>query len=115
MIYIHFDTSLDGKSLICEVSGHAGQNEIGKDIVCSASSILAYTLAQAITDMQVAKRLRKKPTIFLNQGKAKIVCKPLKANFDEAAHAFLIIQRGYELLAENYPQYVTLTKFGRDI
>lgn len=110
LINIFFDTSEDGKSLILDVSGHAGQNEYGKDIICSASSILAFTLAQNVSDMQKEKKLRKKPTIVLKDGKATIVCKPLKEHMAEAFNLYITIRKGYMLLAENYPEYVSLDK-----
>ena len=112
MITIKFNTSEDGKALILEVSGHAGQNDIGKDIICSASSILAYTVAQNASDMHKANKLRKKPTINFESGSAKIIVKPLNDYFDEALHTFYVAETGYRLLAYNYPQYVQLKQFG---
>ena len=34
------------------IEGHADQAEYGKDIVCSACSILAYTVAQFVKDAE---------------------------------------------------------------
>jgi len=110
MIKISFTTSDDGKNLICDVSGHANQNEYGKDIVCSASSILAFTLAQNVSDMHKEGKLRKRPTIELKEGKGKIVCKPKKDFWAEAINLFISFKVGYELLAANYPEFVQFEK-----
>ena len=113
MVTVNFCISEDGKSLILNVTGHAGQNDIGKDIVCSATSILAYTVAQVACDMYRCKKLKKKPTIEMESGNANIVVKPIKDNFDEALHTFYVAETGYRLLAHNYPQYVQLNGFDR--
>ena len=110
MIKILFKKSQDGKSFICEISGHAGQNETGMDIICSASSILAFTLAQNVVDSNKEGKLSKKPTIELKEGWAKIVAKPKKDYVAEILNEFISIKRGYELLAINYPQYVQFDK-----
>lgn len=108
MLTARIELTDNGDSISLVMKGHAGQNDIGKDIICSASSILAYTLAQNVSDMHTVKKLRKKPTVDMKSGNAKIVCKPKKEYFDEALHTYMVIGRGLELLAHNYPQYVQL-------
>lgn len=66
------------------LSGHAGFAEKGKDIVCAAASILAYTLICG------GARYRELP-----EGGMHIT--------GEAA-ALALIAGGYRLLSENYPQ-----------
>ena len=41
-------TRTEDKTFLFKIDGHAGQNDKGHDIVCSAASILAYTLAQTM-------------------------------------------------------------------
>ena len=98
--------------MILTVKGHAGQAEIGKDLVCASVSILIYTMAQVMDTMHRGGKLKKKPTIRLDAGDAVVVCKPNKAYYKEAFHAFSVVQEGYVLLARDYPQYVELKKFG---
>ena len=90
------------------VIGHAGQAEIGQDIVCASASILTYTMAQIIKDMGETGRLENK-LIRLKEGYATItcVCKDYEAYY-EALSALNVAQVGYSLLAHNYPQYVEL-------
>lgn len=102
----------EGKFLSLCIEGHAGQAEKGKDIVCSAASILAYTVAQTITQMHKQGWLKKKPHINLKEGKGLITCIPNEGYFDECLMAFFVAEVGYTLLANNYPQFVEVKMFG---
>ena len=113
MIQARFEKSDDGKTLILTVKGHAGQADVGQDIVCASASILAYMVAQVVKTMHDEGKLKKKPNIRLESGDAVITCKPTKQFYAEALHTFSVAQVGYDLLHHNYPQYVQLTKFGR--
>lgn len=110
MIQVRFEK--DGKNIILTVKGHSEQAEMGQDIVCSAASILAYTVAQMVADMGEGGKLKKKPHIRLDSGDSAITCKPTKQYYNEALHTYTVAQTGYELLAHTYPEYVRLTKFG---
>lgn len=104
--------SAEETDITLKIKGHAGHDEFGKDIVCSASSILAYTLAQTLEDMYLADMLRKKPQIDLKSGDATIVCSPKKKSYMKAIQCYKVVQNGFRLLALNYPQYVALRVFG---
>ena len=114
MVNVKFDITDDGKTLILTVSGHAGAGNKGEDTVCAASSILAYTVAQEVRDLQERKKLRKKPNIRLAEGDCTITCKPVKGAFIEALHTFKVAQTGYRLLAHNFPDNVRITTFAKD-
>lgn len=110
MIQVRFEK--DGKNIILTVQGHSEQAEVGQDIVCSAASILAYTVAQMVADMGEGGKLKKKPHIRLDSGDSAITCKPTKQYYNEALHTYTVAQTGYELLAHTYPDYVRVIKFG---
>ena len=110
MIQARFEK--DGKNIIMTVRGHAGQAESGQDIVCSAASILAYTVAQMVSKMRDDGKLKKAPTIRMESGDTAITCKPTKQYFTEALHTYTVAQTGYELLAHSYGDYVRVVKFG---
>ena len=110
MIQVRFEK--DGKNIILTVQGHSEQAEMGQDIVCSAASILAYTVAKMVTDMGESGKLKKKPHIRMESGDSAVTCKPTKQYFNEALHTYTVAQTGYELLAHTYPEYVRVTKFG---
>lgn len=110
MIQVKFSKSENGKSIILEVKGHAGQAPIGQDIVCSSASILAYTVAQAVLNMSEQGKLKKKPTIRLESGDAVIVCKPNRDTFNEALQIFSFAEVGYTLLGDKYPEYMSVKR-----
>ena len=112
MVNAEFFTNKESGSITLKLSGHAGQAEHGKDIVCAAASILAYTVAQTLQFMYEQGDLQKKPHIKLAEGDTIIVAKPKPETYAEALHTFFVAQVGYHLLAHNYPQYVTLSSFG---
>ena len=104
MIEVFYDIENHGRTLThrLTVSGHAGYAEKGKDIVCSAVSILTYTLANKL-DEDRAEGL----SADLSEGRSIIEC--------EAPAKDLIIRNdfrqtllGLELLEESYPQYVSI-------
>lgn len=109
MIKVEFKLSEDKQNLILKMSGHAGQAENGRDLVCASASILAYQMAQVVSDMYAMKKLRKKPTVRLGAGEAIIVAKPLKSTFNEITYAYLINQTGFKVLAHNFPEFVSLS------
>ena len=112
MVKAEFFTNKESGSITLKLSGHAGQAEKGQDIVCSAASILAYTVAQTLQFMYEQGDMQKKPHIKLAEGDTIIVAKPKPETYAEALHTFFVAQVGYHLLAHNYPQYVTLSSFG---
>ena len=105
-------TRTEDKTLLFKVDGHAGQDDSGHDIVCSAASILAYTLAQTMRYIDGQKGFEAKPVIHLNEGKATILVRPKEKYEGEVLQTFFTIEVGFSLLAHNYPQYVELKMFG---
>ena len=91
------------------IKGHAGQADIGHDIVCASASILAYTVAQIVKAMEHHGDLKGKPIIELGSGDATIALRAKNDDiFAEACHTIFVAQTGYTLLEHNYPQYVRL-------
>lgn len=115
MITAKFRTKKFRKILIFDAIGHAGHDVEGKDIVCASASMLAWTLAQCITDMFNDGKLLKKPSMSIEDGKAYIVCKPKEEYYAEALHTYHIAQVGYNLLAHNYPDCVQMIPFGKGV
>ena len=112
MIKAKFIHEKDIGVIALKVEGHAGQDNKGKDIVCSAASILTYTIAQYLQYVQAQGGLQKEPHIELNDGDAIIMAKPTEEYEGEVLNAFFVVEVGFSLLAQNYPQYVELTMFG---
>lgn len=94
------------------MTGHAGYAEQGKDIVCSAASILFYTACETV-NMVGDEAFEDKPTFNINDSDngvtAYIKCKP-KEDFTAVLDTiYQTIYNGYKLLAEVYPNNVSLT------
>lgn len=112
MIQVSF-TRTEDKTLLFKIDGHAGQDNSGHDIVCSAASILAYTLAQTMRYIEEQDGFELRPIIQLNEGKAIVLVRPKEKYEGEVMQSFFTIEVGYSLLAQNYPQYVELKPFGQ--
>lgn len=91
------------------LNGHADFAENGFDTICASASILAYTLAQFVSNADKAGVLKKRPTIKLTEGYSKIECYPKDEVAEgELMRAFLFTQLGFQLLTANYSEYVNL-------
>lgn len=112
MITASFATNQESGSITLKIKGHADAAESGKDIICSAATILAYTVAQTLQFMYEQGELQKKPRIKLTEGDTIIVAKPKPEGYAEVLHTFFVAQVGYHLLSHNYPQHVELHSFG---
>ena len=110
MVKARFELA-DKGTLVLTLSGHAGAAPAGVDTVCAAASMLAYTVAQEVLEMQGKGKLRKKATVKLDRGEALITCKPKKNAWSEALHLYKVAQTGYRLLAANFPQNVQVKTF----
>ena len=112
MLKVTFEEK-DG-TLSLKVKGHAGQADVGHDIVCSSCSILAYTVAQIVKDYASEGKLKSDPTIKLESGDGEIICEPNRKAYSELQYAYCVAKVGYILLAHNYPQFVDLKVFGAE-
>ena len=110
MVKVVFHAEGDKISLVAK--GHAGQSTEGRDIVCSACSILAYTVAQIILCEAKNGAMKSNPVIRMEKGDAEILCEPVESMYNEILHTFYVAEVGYTLLAHDYPQNVELTVFG---
>lgn len=97
-----FDTTLT-----LRVVGHAGQSEKGSDIICASVSILVYAVAECVERMYEKDKLKGAPEVDLKEGNAEIVMNVKSKHFNEALHKFEVAIAGFELLSENYPDYIT--------
>ena len=87
------------------VTGHAGSAEPGHDLVCASASILAYTLAANVANMADNGQVRQ-PFIKNQEGDAEICCTPRHNLKASVTLVFDSICVGFELLANNYPEYI---------
>ena len=93
------------KTMELSVSGHAGHGKKGKDIVCSAVSILFYTLGEAL--WQSASMLYEEPLVKEEDGDGYIVCHPKEEYEGNIARTYWTVLVGFQMIAEQYPKNVT--------
>ena len=110
MLKVSFEK--DEMELTLRVVGHAGQADIGHDIVCSACSILAYTVAQLVNTADSVGDLKCPPEIKLESGDAVISCIPTNETYCTILSIYMYAEVGYKLLANSFPQFVDLKQFG---
>lgn len=93
------------------VKGHAGSDEPGKDLVCASASILAYTLAANVANLEEQGAVRDM-TAELREGDTEIACTPNRRNRAVITLIFDTVCAGFELLAKQYPQYISYEIIG---
>lgn len=94
------------------IEGHANFADLGKDIVCSACSILAFTLIDTID--KLTKHYEILEVHAPEKGKMVIKIHTLKEDttlndkmlFTLIDTVFMTTANGYELLAKEYPNHV---------
>ena len=100
------------KELELSITGHAGAAEKGKDIVCSAVSILFYTLAQAVSDSE--NMLMEAPVIEIEDGNGSVSCKPKEVFLATMQRTYWTVLTGIELLSQEYKEYINFTVEGQE-
>lgn len=75
MVRVEF--SRCGGTYVLRMTGHAGQADVGHDVVCAAATILCYTAAQTALDLYEQGKLRKRPRVDVDRGDATVtLCSP---------------------------------------
>ena len=109
MIKVKYTYDRDKRECSLLVEGHAGQADIGQDIICSSASILAYTIAQIVKVMDEHGDFAEPPTLDLDRGDATIVCRAKDDDlYAQLSQSFFTVNIGYLLLQHNYPQFVEI-------
>lgn len=102
MININFDPN----TFTLDIDGHAEHGKKGEDIVCSAISILFYTLADSLNN---CRDMLKEDMVFDNDdGKGHLSCKPKEEYEANISLIYWTILNGFQLVAETYKKNVIL-------
>ena len=88
------------------VKGHAHSAEYGHDLVCAAASVLAHTIAAAISNLSADKKVHR-PVIQLNNGDAEVSCTPYNKYKASVTLMFDTVCGGFELLARDFPDNIS--------
>jgi uncharacterized protein YsxB (DUF464 family) len=98
----------DRKENKITVEGHAYSGEPGHDLICAAASVLIYTIAASVSNMQEREHVSD-AVINLESGNGLVSCEPYEQFKGAITLIFDSICAGYELLAANYPSNVSYT------
>ena len=98
------------KNFTLDIKGHAEHGKKGEDIVCSAISILFYTLAESLNN---CKDMLQEDMVFSDEDRnGHLSCKP-KAEYEaNVSLIYWTILNGFQLVAENYKKFVKLKVVG---
>ena len=94
-----------GREITLTAAGHAGYRD-GEDIVCSAVSILGFTLMNRLERFSMGDRL----DVFYEPGRLEVTARPEETDRERIEGVFETILTGYDLLAQSYPAHVTLER-----
>lgn len=101
------EITFNPEELDLKLSGHAETAEKGHDLVCSATSILFYTLCEGITKLR--EMLKEDSIIEMGEeGSGHISCKPTDEGRASIEMVYWSILNGFNLLAESYPDAITV-------
>lgn len=93
------------------VTGHAHSDEYGRDLICSAASILTLTLGANVEHMYDSGCVDE-PVMKLEEGNAEISCKAVDAYRDSVRQTFMSVCVGFEILASKWPDYISYSVRG---
>ena len=96
---------------VLSVEGHAYSGEPGHDLVCSAASMLAHTLAANVQALKAQGAVRD-VVVELESGKAYIRCTPTSRMKSISPLIYNSICLGFELLARDYPHNISYKILG---
>ena len=101
--YVRRDTSF-----LLQAAGHAGAGPKGKDLVCCGVSVLIHAIAQRVLDLYAEGMLQEFPETILSSDGSCVAAKALSESVQLVDQAFAVILTGLRMLAEQYPQCVTI-------
>ena len=95
-------------SFLLQAAGHAGAAPKGQDLVCCGVSVLIQTLAQRVLDLYTENLLQEFPETTLSPAGSCVAAKALPETVQLVEQAFAVILTGLRMLAEQYPQFITI-------
>ena len=90
-----------------EMTGHAGQAEKGRDIVCAGASAIVWALAFGLD------RIGEIDECDLGSGQARVTAMKRTGETRESGEArgmLMMAEEGLTAMAQRYPEYVTIRK-----
>ena len=101
-------------TLTLTIEGHANYAEDGSDIVCSAVSILAHTLAEHAAVLY-EKGYITKPDLKIEKGDYFLSCTGDENSFPYLQDKFAFVQLGMDIIKSTFPDNVSVTKLWESV
>lgn len=92
--------------LTLTIKGHAQSAEKGKDLICASASILFYTLVENISRLEDMGKCKSQIKALEGDAEVKVIASP--SEFDVVTSIFNTIMVGYEVLANEYPEFIRI-------
>jgi len=108
MVTAVFEDNRETGTMRMSMHGHAGFDELGKDPVCAGASVLAFTLAQYVSNLKEEGGLQGKPIIRISGGNMRLKFRPKLEYLYEAAVMLNYACLGMQLLAAAYPMHAEI-------
>lgn len=112
MIEAVFDYNPKSGNLIFRCKGHANTAPEGEDVICAAVTSHAREIEAAANIMYSTHWLERPPLMEIEKGKVKIRICPKKEFREIIFYMLQMPMVGIDNLAREYPEYVSLVKFG---
>lgn len=96
------------------IRGHAGSAPCSHDLICAGVTALAYAAAQSVESLYEGGKIKDAPMVYLTPGEAEIAATPVGAFHKEVRTSLWTIQNGLRVLAESYPQHITVQEYLHD-
>lgn len=93
------------------MTGHANSAPVGHDLVCSAASILALTLAANVEHMADAGMCCN-VVREIQEGEARISCKAVRGSERIVSNTFQSVCVGFEILSSKFPENISFKILG---
>lgn len=103
MTYVTLERYYD--TYIFRCVGHSGFSSTGGDMVCSAVSVLCYTLDDYLTRASLEGRIRDYTKDF-SSGNVSMEFQPVNESDTGVIEGMEAILGGFALLSESFPEYV---------
>lgn len=88
------------------VKGHARSGEPGKDLICSAVSILVHTIAHNLRVFEKTGACTD-VVVRVDKGDAEFSFTPVDEYVDHVEISLVSVTTGFFLLADDYPEFIT--------
>ena len=89
-----------------ELTGHAGYDVPGKDIVCAGVSTLFFTLVNTLDEMGRDRIRPLHPRVWMGDGEAGVTARVDDDNREKVRTVFETVAAGFRMMAEKYPENV---------